>query len=190
MEQTQPWVAHTRRFAQRAVSLPTRLPMPLNVTDSVTGDTPSSSTNSTPLIEHPLMKIGSLPLMTLTPEPSLGEMGPPATPASTSSDLIDSPEQLTGQLPLLKSRSSTPPQSESEGEPRKTSLADESSPTESEPDKSLGRLGKGKAPVVWRPWIHPVGMRPTSLTIPFSIYRCRTLEHQTHVGLLVGSFLG
>lgn len=169
MEQTQPWVAHTRRFTQRAVSLPIRLPMPLNATDSVTGGTPSSSTNSTPLIEHPLTKIDSLPLMALTPDPLLGEMGPPATPASTSSDLNDSPEQLIGQLPPLNSRSSTPLQSESDGESRKMSLPDESSPTESEPDKSLGRLGKGKAPVIWRPWIHPVGMRPTLLTIPFSI---------------------
>jgi hypothetical protein len=159
MEQTQPWVAHTRRFAQRTVSLPIRLPMPPNViTNPITMDTPSSSANSTPLIDHPLMKIGSLPPMTFTREPSQSEMGPPATPASTSSEPNNSPEQLMGQLPLLNSRGSTPLQSESDGESKKpSSVHRESSPTESEPDKSLGRLGKGKAPVIWRPWIHPVG---------------------------------
>jgi len=31
MEQTQPWVAHTRRFAQRTISLPIPMPLPLNV---------------------------------------------------------------------------------------------------------------------------------------------------------------
>jgi hypothetical protein len=169
MEQTQPWVAHTRRFTQRAVSLPIHLPLPPDAIDSIS-NTPSSSTNSTPLIEHPLMKLGSLPPMTLTREPSLSEMGPPATPASTSSDLNNSPEQLIGQLPLLNSRGSTPLQSESDGESRKTPpIPGESSPTESDPDKSLGRLGKGKAPVIWRPWIHPVGMRLTLLKIAFSI---------------------
>jgi hypothetical protein len=103
-----------------------------------------------------VMMIGTSP-MNFTREPSQTEMGPPATPASTSSDLNDSPEQWMGQLPLSNSnsRGSTPLQSESDGESRKTSSAP--SPSESEPDKSLRRLGKGKAPVVWRPWIHPVG---------------------------------
>lgn len=154
MEQTQPWVAHTRRFAQRTVSLPIPLLMPPSWSDSST-DTPPSSTSSTPLIDHPLTRI---PFMTLTRKSSQSEIGPLITPASTPSDPNTSPEQLIGQLPILNSRCSTPLHSESEGESKKTSSAPrESSPTEIEHDKSLGRIGKGKAPAIWRPWIHPVG---------------------------------
>ena len=156
MEQTQPWVAHTRRFTQRTVSLPVPLSMLLNKADSSATDTPPSSTSSTPIIDHPFMKIGTFPSMTLSRELLQSEKGPPSTPASTSSDPDNSPERLARQLPLLNSRGSTPLQSESDGEPI-MSGGYTSSPSEGMPETSLDRLGKGKAPAIWRPWIHPVG---------------------------------
>ena len=79
---------------------------------------------------------------------------PPPTPASSS---YSSPDQIVGRLPPYSSRDSTPALSESDGEAgRRSAVPSESSPTETEPDKSLGRLGKGKAPAIWRQWVHPV----------------------------------
>jgi len=156
MEQTQPWVAHTRRLTRRTVSLPMPLSEPHDSSESVNDSAPSSAI-STPLIGQvpPTMRLPP-PTALLNREDSR-EIMPPPTPASSSSELNSSPDQIVGRLPPHSSRDSTPALSESDGEAgRRSAAPSESSPTETEPDKSLGRLGKGKAPAIWRQWVHPV----------------------------------
>jgi len=150
-------VAHTRRLAKRTVSLPMPLSEPHDSSESVTDSAPSSAI-STPLIDQIPPTKKPLLYALLNREDSQGEMGPPPTPASSSPEMSSSPDQIVGRLPLHSSRDSTPALSESDGEARKRSAAPpESTPTETEtePDKSLGRLGKGKAPAIWRQWVHP-----------------------------------
>jgi len=182
MEQTQPWVAHTSRFTRRTVSLPIPVSI-LRENSESTVDTPPSSAVNTPLIDREAMKQPPM----LTREGFQNEMGPPPTPSSLSSDLNSSPEQLVGQLPLLGSRDSTPALSESDFESiRRSSVPASSSPTESEPDKSASRLGKGKAPMVWRPWIHPVGFSKIPFCHPYILilgFPDRTRDLQTLDGL-------
>ncbi|KAF9526999.1 hypothetical protein CPB83DRAFT_908010 [Crepidotus variabilis] len=155
MEQTQPWLAHTRRLAtRRTVSLP--LPMlKLEQSELLPPSAPNSA-NSTP--DSSFLKMGPPPTP-LSRTTSISDLSQASTPGSSSaSEPHSSPEQPTNALSLFIPQLTTliPTDSDSPQGITNTDVS-EPSPTASEVDASnhsQAALGKGK-PFGWRPWINP-----------------------------------